>query len=273
MQDLDGKVAFVTGAARGQGRSHCQLLASHGVRIIATDICAQIDTVGYPLSRAEDLDKTVELIESAGGKIVARQVDVRDQSGLKDAVTEGVEAFGRLDIVLANAGIMAHGIPPDDRSEQAFRDSVDVMLVGVWNTLQATVPTMLDIGNGGSIVITSSAAGLYSPMTDMRGGYDGYVASKAGVIGLMRAYAGQLAQHSIRVNSVHPTGVATPMCLNDFFPKYVAANEYMVEKLQNPMPVEMIEARDVSNAILYLVSDSGRYVTGITLPVDAGISS
>lgn len=272
-EDLSGQVAFITGVARGQGRSHAVLLAEHGADIIGVDICADLETVNYPLATPEDLADTQLLVEKAGGRMAAAIADVRDQQALGRAVTDGVAELGGVDIVIANAGIMAHGFGPDDDSERSFADSVAVMLTGVWNTLQVAVPHLIAKGRGGAIVITSSAAGLYSPMTDMRGGYDGYVASKAGVIGLMRAYAGQLAEHRIRVNSVHPTGVATPMVVNDFFPTYIEANPQFVGKLHNPFPVEMIDPLDVSRAVLYLVGESGRYVTGVTLPVDAGISA
>lgn len=272
-QSLDDRVAFITGVARGQGRSHAVMLAEQGVDIIGVDICQQMDTVNYRLATLADLDETKLLVDKTGRRMVAVQADVRDQAALGAAVRAGVGELGRLDIVIANAGIMAHGFGRDDDSIRSFTDSVAVMLTGVWNTLQVTVPHMIRQGDGGSIVITSSAAGLYSPMTDMRGGYDGYVASKAGVIGLMRAYAGELAQHRIRVNSVHPTGVATPMVINDFFPQYIAANPQFAGKLQNPLPVDVIDVEDVSRAVIYLVGESGRYVTGVQLPVDAGISA
>ncbi len=268
-----GKVAFITGVARGQGRSHAIALAEEGADIVGLDICAQIDTVGYPMATPQDLEETVRLVEKTGRSMHAVQADVRDADSVADAFQAGIAEYGHIDVVLANAGVMTHTLPPHEHSRQAFRDAVDVMLVGVWNTLQASVPTLIDQGTGGAIVITSSAAGLWAPSTDMAGGYDGYVSSKFAVVGLMKSYAGALAKHSIRVNSVHPTGVATPMVMNDYFPQYVAANLDMVSKLVNPMPIEAIEAIDVSRAVLYLVSDDGRYVTGVTLPVDAGITA
>ncbi len=268
-----GKIAFITGAARGQGRSHAVALADEGADIIGLDICAQIDTVGYPMATPDDLEETVRLVEKTGRSMLGVRADVRDPNAVAGAWRAGIDRFGHVDIVIANAGVMTHTLPPHTQSRQAFRDAVDVMLVGVWNTLQATVPTLIAQGTGGAIVITSSAAGLWAPSTDMAGGYDGYVSSKFAVVGLMKSYAGALAKHSIRVNSVHPTGVATPMVMNDYFPQYVAANPDMVSKLANPMPVEVIDASDVSRAVLYLVSDDGRYVTGVTLPVDAGITA
>lgn len=271
MGKLDGKVAFITGAARGQGRSHAVHLAQEGADVIGVDLCSQIQTVPYPMSTVEDLDETARLVEKAGTRMVARQADVRDADGLSRALVEGLEEFGRLDIVLANAGIMAHGLPSTSEtdSRQAFRDSIEVMLVGVWNTLQVTVPTLISQGDGGAIVITSSTAGL-SALGDGSGGGDGYYAAKHGVVGLMRAYADYLGPHSVRVNTVHPTGVNTPMVVNDFFPRYMEAYPDIAARALNRLPVPLIEPADVSRAILYLVSDEGRYVTGMTFRVDAG---
>jgi len=273
MDKMSDKVVFVTGAARGQGRSHAVLLAEEGADVIGVDLCAQIDTVNYPMATPEDLEETVRLVEKTGRRMLGLRADVRDQDQLASAFAAGVAEFGHVDVVLANAGVMTHTLPPHEKSRQAFRDAVDVMLVGVWNTLQVSVPALIAQGTGGAIVITSSAAGLWAPTTDMAGGYDGYVSSKFAVVGLMKSYANALAKYSIRVNSVHPTGVATPMVVNDFFPQYIAANAEMAAKLGNPLPVEVIEAIDVSRAVLYLTSDDGRYVTGVTLPVDAGITA
>lgn len=275
MGKLDGKVAFITGVARGQGRSHAIRLAEEGADIVGIDLCQQLDTVNYPMSTPDDLAETVKLVEETGRRIIAREADVRDFAAVKAVVSEGVEEFGRLDIVLANAGVMTHSLPPIDpeKSYRAWHDAIDIMLTGVWYTLQATVPHLIDGGRGGSIVITSSAAGLRTQPTDMGGGTDGYYASKFAVVGLMKAYANALGEHNIRVNTVHPTGVATPMILNDFFPAFVEANPRIAESVVNSLPVFAIEEIDVSNAITYLVSDEGRYVTGITLPVDAGLTA
>lgn len=272
MGKLDGKVVFVTGAARGQGRSHARLLAEEGADIIGIDLCQQIDTVAYPMSTPEDLAETVRLVEETGRRMIASQVDVRDLTALRAAVSDGVAELGRLDIVLANAGIMTQSLPPHDNSTSAWTDGLGVMLTGVWNTLQATVPTLIEQGDGGAIVITSSSASLRPLFTDYSGGFDSYVAAKYGVNGLMRTYAASLGEHGIRVNTVHPTGVATPMILNDFFPEYIVTNKKTAERVMNTLPVEMVEAIDISRAVLYLVSESGRYVTGIQLPVDAGVS-
>ncbi|MFD9668702.1 mycofactocin-coupled SDR family oxidoreductase [Rhodococcus sp. NPDC059968] len=269
---LDGKVALITGAARGQGRSHAQLLAEEGADIIALDICKQLDTVHYAMSTPEDLEETVRLVEKTGRRIVAKQVDIRDYDALKTAVTEGVSELGRLDIVLANAGIMTQSLEPHTLNREEWRDGIDVMLTGTWNTLQITSPILIDGGRGGAIVITSSVSGLRPMYTDLSGGFDSYCAAKFGVVGLARAYAAGLAEHSIRVNTVHPTGCDTPMVNNDFFPAYMEGNMKTAMAFQNTLPVQMVDPIDISRAILYLVGESGRYVTGIQLPVDAGIT-
>ncbi len=173
MHDLTGKVAFVTGAARGQGRSHATLLAEHGADIIAVDICDQISTVGYPMSTKEDLDETVAQVEALGRRIVATVADVRDAERVAQVARDGAAKLGgRLDIVLANAGIMAMQKRPYQRSQDAWQTSLDVMLTGVWNTLQATVPIMIEAGNGGAIVLTSSGLGINTVTTNFDGGYD-----------------------------------------------------------------------------------------------------
>jgi SDR family mycofactocin-dependent oxidoreductase len=269
MASVEGKVAFITGAARGQGRSHAVRLAEEGADIIGVDICKQVSTVTYAMSTAEDLAETVALVEKTGRRMVSFEVDVRDQDGLLDAVTEGVGQLGRLDIVLANAGTMFQGLA-SGRDNEAFRDAIDIMLVGVWNTLQATIPTLIEQGDGGSIVITSSTQGLRGMVAGTNGGNFGYAAAKHGVVGLMRMYANLLAPHWIRVNTVHPCGVDTPM-LAGFHESAAKIDPKLARDIGNALPVPLIEASDVSNAILWLVADTGRYVTGITLPVDAGL--
>jgi SDR family mycofactocin-dependent oxidoreductase len=268
MGKLDGKVALITGAARGQGRSHAVRLAGEGADIIGIDICDQIDTVSYPMATRDDLAETVAFVEKFDRRMEAFVVDVRDAKALSEAVAQGVHALGRLDIVLANAGIMFQGLA-EGRDDEAFRDAIDVMLVGVWNTIQAALPTLLAQNEGGSIVITSSVNGLKGMVAGTNGGNFGYAAAKHGVVGLMRMYANYLAPHSIRVNTVHPTGVDTPMLVG-FGESMAAANPEFAAGLGNPMPVPLIDPIDVSNAIAWLVSDDARYVTGITLPVDAG---
>jgi SDR family mycofactocin-dependent oxidoreductase len=269
---LDGKVALITGAARGQGRSHAVGLAREGADIIAIDLCAQVETVSYPMATKKDLDDTVALVEQQDRRVVAAVADVRDQEALRAAVTEGINALGRLDIVLANAGIWA--VKLDEPTEAAsrreiWRDTIDINLTGVWNTIEVSVPPMIAAGRGGAIVLTASTQGLKGAANNDIS-LTAYTASKHGVVGLMRATAIDLAPHSIRVNSVHPTGVLTPMVENDVVGAYAEKHTRFAEITTNLLPVDVIDAQDITNAILYLVSDSGRYVTGVPLPVDAG---
>jgi SDR family mycofactocin-dependent oxidoreductase len=266
---LEGKVAFITGAARGQGRSHAIRLAQEGADIIAVDICAQIDTVAYPMSTPDDLAETVQQVEALDRRIHAVEADVRDRVALQAAFDAGVAELGAVDIVLANAGIAPLSMNPVERE---WQDVLDVNLTGVYHTIEVAKPSMVDGGRGGSIVITSSTAGLNGIGGNTPGGL-GYTAAKHGVVGLMRSYANQLAQYSIRVNTVHPTGVNTPMVVNEAMQQFLEADPQMGQAMANALPVDMIEPVDISNAILYLVSDAGRYVTGVTLPVDAGFTN
>jgi len=270
MGRVDGKVAFITGAARGQGRSHAIRLAQEGADIIAVDLCRQIDTVLYPMSTPEDLAATVKEVKALDRPIVTHEADVRDRAALQAALDDGVAQLGGVDIVLANAGIAPMGDENEDRVA-SFRDVVDVNLTGVWNTVEVAVPRMIEQGRGGSIVLTSSTAGLKGIGGDAGGGL-GYTASKHGVVGLMRAFATNLAQHNIRVNSVHPTGVNTPMVVNEVMQRFLEEDPSVAGAMSNLLPVEMVEPVDISNAILWLCSDEARYVTGVTLPVDAGFT-
>ena len=266
---LEGKVAFITGAARGQGRSHAVRLAQEGADIIAVDICRQIDTVAYPLATPQDLDQTVKDVEALDRRIVARQADVRDEAGLRAAFDAGVAELGPVDIVLANAGIAPMSM---QEKHEAWQDVIDVNLTGVFNTVEIAIPSMIERGKGGAIVLTSSTAGINGIGGPTRGGL-GYTASKHGVVGLMRSYANNLAPHSIRVNSVHPTGVRTPMVVNDVMAEFLAQDPSLSEAMANALPVDMVEPVDISNTILWLVSDDARYVTGVTVPVDAGYTN
>src|SRR5215217_3854868 len=205
------KVAVITGAARGQGRSHAVRLATEGADVIALDICHDIDSVAYDLATPADLQETARLVTEQGRRVVTAQVDVRDADATVRAIADGAGQLGGIDIVLANAGI---GIMRDADPRRAFRDQLDVNLVGVWNTVQAAAPLMIEQRRGGAIVLTSSAFGLTGRGGDGAGGNDGYVASKHGVVGLMRTFANWLAPHGIRVNCVNPSGVATPMVQN-----------------------------------------------------------
>ncbi len=267
MASLAGKVAFITGAARGQGRAEAVRLASDGADIVAVDLCDQIASVPYPMSTPEDLAATVKLVEDTGARIVAQQGDVRDRDSLRTALQAGLDEFGRLDIVIANAGIA-----PMQSGEDGWRDVIDVNLTGVHNTVEAAIPTMVEQGQGGSIVLTSSAAGL-AGIGSHDAGAIGYTAAKHGIVGLMRLYANLLAPHSIRVNSMHPSGVDTPMINNKFTRSWLAK---MVEEsdtppdMSNALPVEVLQPEDIANAVAWLVSEEARFITGVTLPVDAG---
>ena len=266
MGKLEGKVAFITGAARGQGRSHAVRLAEEGADIIAVDICEQIDSVPYPLATREDLDQTARAVEALDRRIHVAPADVRDLPAIRTALAAGVAELGPVDIVLANAGIAPMSLTPQDAE---WDDVVGVNLTGVYHTVLAAYPDMVERGAGGSVVLTSSTAGLSGIGGNTPGGL-GYTAAKHGVVGLMRAWANYLAPHNIRVNSVHPTGVSTPMVLNDALRDFMHANPTMDPAAMNALPVDMLEPRDISNAIAWLVSDEARYVTGVTLPVDAG---
>ncbi len=264
---LSGRVAFITGAARGQGRAHAVRLAADGANVIAVDLCEQIASVPYPLATADDLAATVKLVEDTGARIVARQGDVRDRASLSSALQAGLDEFGRLDIVVANAGIA-----PMQSGDDGWRDVIDVNLTGVYNTIKVAIPTMVKQGAGGSIVLISSAAGL-AGVGSPDAGSVGYAAAKHGVVGLMRVYANLLARQSIRVNSIHPSGVDTPMINNEFTRQWLAdlvTQSDSPPDMGNAMPVEVLQADDIANAVAWLVSDQARYITGVTLPVDAG---
>jgi SDR family mycofactocin-dependent oxidoreductase len=270
---FDGKVAFITGAARGQGRSHAVRFAEEGADIIAFDLCDQIDSIAYPMATPEDLDETVNLVEKTGRRIVAERGDVRDLDRLKAVVGDGVAELGRIDFVLANAGIFpAFG---DQRLQMsAFVDAVDVMLKGVYYTIEAALPAMLAHGDGGAIVITSSAAGFKSVSTNfetMSHGAAGYTAAKHGVIGVMRHYATSLANKNIRVNSVHPGGVATEMILNEASGRFIGEHAGFGAAQQPLLSIPPIEPEAVSEAMVYLCGPSGRYLTGVALPIDGGL--
>jgi SDR family mycofactocin-dependent oxidoreductase len=272
---LDGKVAFISGGARGQGRSHALRLAEEGADIITFDICEQLSSVAYAGATEDDLAETVKLVEERDRRIVARKADVRDFDAVQSVLAEGVSEFGRVDIVLANAGIMS-AIGDAGETLDAWHQSIDVMLTGVLHTCEAVIPRLIEQGEGGSIVITSSLAGLRGPMRnlDMKSlGMLGYFAAKHGVVGLMRAYANALGPYSIRVNTVHPTGVNTPMIINPEFMALAEQQPEWMEAMRNSLPVPMIEAVDVSNAMVYLCSDAGRFITGVTFPVDAGAAN
>ncbi len=266
MGKLDGKVAFITGAARGQGRSHAIRLAQEGADIIGVDICAQMDTVPYPMATPDDLQQTVKAVEATGRRMVARQADVRDVDSLRAAFAEGTAELGPVGIVLANAGIGPGGASTD---EQQWDDVMAVNITGVWNTGRVAIPSMIENGQGGAIVLTSSTGGLMGVGIPV-GGFLGYVAAKHGVIGLMRSWANFLAPHYIRVNSVAPTTVKTPMAAMGDLDAITHGIPELRRALENAIPVDAVDPEDVSNAIAWLVSDEARYVTGTVIPVDAG---
>jgi SDR family mycofactocin-dependent oxidoreductase len=266
MGKLDGQVAFITGAARGQGRAHAIRLAQEGADIVAIDICQQIESVVYQMSKPDDLDETVRQVEALGRRIVAREADVRDLQALQDAFDDGVAELGPVTIVVANAGIGPGGFAP---AEQQWDEVIGVNLTGVWNTGRVAIPSIVANGQGGSIVLTSSTGGLTGSPSDVPGML-GYTAAKHGVIGLMRSWANFLAPHSIRVNSVAPTTVATPMANDGDVSMILKHVPELANSLTNALPVQAVEAVDVANTVAWLASDEARYITGTVIPVDAG---
>ncbi|MEN2738383.1 mycofactocin-coupled SDR family oxidoreductase [Microbacterium sp. X-17] len=262
---LEGKVAFITGGARAQGRSHAVALARQGASIVVTDIGHDVEPLPYSLGTAEELAETVAQVEAVGGKAISALADTRDLASLEAAATTAVDTFGSIDIVIANAGIAPMTGTQDER---LWHLALDINLTGTFNTVRATMPRLIEQGRGGSIVLISSVLGIQGTATDHWGSL-GYVASKHGVVGLMQSYANLLAPHRIRVNSVHPTGIATPMVDNPGMAAY-HASVGGAPTSRNALPVEVIDEIDVSHAISWLVSDTGRYVTGVALPVDAG---
>ena len=240
MGNLDGRVAFITGAARGMGRAHAVKLAGEGADIIAIDICADFDSTDYPGATAEDLAETARLVEGQGRRILARQADIRDAAAVDAVVAEGLAEFGRLDIVIANAGIIR--VTDCEHPRQVFRDIVEVNLVGAWNTVDAAIPALIAGGLGGSIVLTSSTQGLRASGTD-RAGLQAYAASKRALVALMQGWALQLAPHSIRVNTIHPSGVATGMILNEATMTLAGANDPWLVAQQNALPIALLDRR------------------------------
>ncbi|HEX5144820.1 MAG TPA: mycofactocin-coupled SDR family oxidoreductase [Mycobacterium sp.] len=270
MAELDNSVAVITGAARGQGRSHAVALAQQGADIIAIDICADNDAIPYPLASREDLDQTVALVEAAGARAVAVVADVRDLAALEAGVQSAVDVLGDIDIVIANAGVVAIG-NREPHAEDVYEAIVDTNLKGVWHTLVATTPSMIRKGRGGSIVLVSSSQGLTGRGGDGSAAMFGYAAAKHGVVGLMRSAASAYGPHKIRVNSVHPGGVATPMILNEFVAARMMESPNPSVLSQALLPdAPIIDPQEVTEAVLWLVGPRSRFVTGVALPVDAG---
>jgi SDR family mycofactocin-dependent oxidoreductase len=265
---LDGKVAFITGAARAQGRSHAVRLAAEGADIIAIDICAEAVPVGYPVATPDDLDETIRLVEKEGRGIVARVADVRDQLAVDAAVADGVRAFGGLDIVVANAGISTW-----DRfwemTEEKWQAMIDINLSGVWRTFKAAAPAMIAQGRGGSMIAIASVAGIKSLP-----GQAHYSAAKHGVVGLTKSAAIELGPYRIRVNSIHPWGVQSPMVDDENVPRMLGEHPDFAKSFTSILPSPMpAEPSDISNAVVFLASDLSRCVTGIQLPVDMGATT
>ena len=269
---LDGKVALITGAARGMGRAQAVRFAQEGADIVAVDVCAPVEHATTPGAAPEDLAETVRLVESLGRKICAFEVDVRDQQALDDAVAQGVAALGRLDVVCATAGISSSGRATEMETE-CWQTMLDVNLTGVWRTCKAAIPHLVDGGRGGSIVLVSSIAGLRGLVS-----VGHYTAAKHGVVGLMKSLANELAPHRVRVNTIHPANTRTPMIENPatmrtFCPGVENPTREQFEaglQSMHLLPVAMIEPEDIANASLFLASEESRYITGVTLPVDGG---
>lgn len=272
MGRLDGKVAFITGAARGQGRAHAVRMAEEGADIIAVDICEDIASVPYELGTMDELKETARLVEKLDRRIVIQQADVRSAEQMEAAVKAGTDELGRLDIVSANAGVWSAGTF-SELSEQAYRDMIDVQMHGCFYTCRATVPYLVKQDEGGSIIITSSTAGLKGFPNQVH-----YNMAKHAVVGLMRTLANELAPNFIRVNSVHPSSTFTKMIDNPaIWEAFAPGVENPTEKdfghiftAMNLLPVPWVQPVDISNAVLFLASDEARYITGVTLPVDAG---
>ena len=275
MGRLTNKVALISGVARGQGRSHAQRLAAEGVSIIGFDGLCTYDTVPYKQATQQDLDETVRLIEAAGGRIYAGRADVRDRAEIERIISAGVAEIGPIDIVVANAGIGITSRPFWEVSQAEWDDVVGVCLTGVWHTVSAAVPSMIAAGQGGSVIMTSSAAAIKAAPQ-----LSPYIAAKTGVIGMMRSMANDLAPYRIRINCVAPTAVPTDFVLNDrlyqiFSPDSPEPNLEDAKKVMrsmHPLGEPWIETQDISAAVAYLASDEARYITGIVLPVDLGLS-
>ncbi|GAA4778707.1 mycofactocin-coupled SDR family oxidoreductase [Citricoccus nitrophenolicus] len=273
---LEGKVAFISGGARGQGRSHAVRLAEEGADIITFDVCQDVESNPYPGPRAEDLAETVRQVEALDRRIIARQADVRDFAAVKAVADEGFAEFGRLDIVSGNAGILGEINPLADQSEDGWQEMIDINLTGVRHTVKAALPHLRAGGHGGAIVLTSSTAGIkgYANMTH-------YVAAKHGVVGLMKTLVLELGQENIRVNTIHPTQVDTDMIQNAAIYKLFVPGKdnptredfAEVSRTMQALDIDWVEARDISNALLFLASDEARYITGQQLKVDAGQTS
>lgn len=271
---LEGRVAFITGAARGQGRAHAVRLAQNGADIIGVDICADIGSMNYANASEEDLDETVRLVEKLGRRMVARKADVRDFAALSAAFQDGYAEFGRVDIILANAGILRLG-PESEDFLADWNDVIDTNLTGVFHTIRAALPAMRAAGQGGSIVITSSTAGIKGTKSLDASSF-AYTAAKRGVVGLMQNLANVLAPEWIRVNTIHPTGVRSGMTQNEVVEQMMADAEAgrtnPISGMQNALPLPLLDPEDIAGAVAFLVSDEAKFITGIQFPLDAGFT-
>ncbi|HVU72657.1 MAG TPA: mycofactocin-coupled SDR family oxidoreductase [Mycobacteriales bacterium] len=268
MGKFDGRVAYITGVARGQGRSHALKLAEEGCDIVGIDICEQLDTVPYPLASETDLKETQAQIEALGRRAILSKADVRSRAEQQRAFDQGVAELGHIDIAIANAGVIIAGTKLVD-PQKVWDDALGIMLTGAWHTLQIAAAHM-EPRQTGNIVITSSVAGLKA-FTDGGAGSDAYTAAKTAIVALVKSYAAHLGPSGVRVNAVAPTGVGTTMVLeNPALFESIASAPHLANAMTNALPIEMIEPRDVSEAIAFLVSDEARAITGTTLAVDAG---
>jgi SDR family mycofactocin-dependent oxidoreductase len=265
MGRFTGRVAFITGAARGQGRAHAIRLAEEGADVVISDICAPVATNGVAAAAPADLDETVRLVEKTGQRVIARHVDVRDLPAMESLGAEAVATLGRIDIVVANAGILSWG-NAWELSSEAWNELIDVNLTGVFHTIRATVPHMIRQGSGGSIILTSSSAGLKGQPFTLA-----YTAAKHGVVGICRGLANELGAYDIRVNSIHPAGVATEMMRVPGLFKMIQQHAATLGPVfMNTLPHESMPAESVSGVVAWLASDESRYLTGAQIPVDLG---
>ncbi len=268
MGRVEGRVALVTGAARGQGRAEAVLLAAEGADIIAVDVCAEVLPLGYPPATPADLAETARLVEERGRRVVARRADVRDQAALTAAVDEGVAALGRLDVVVANAGICSWG-RVWELTEEEWRGVIDTNLTGVWHTLKATIPILIAQGIGGSVIVTSSVAGLKGLPLQAH-----YTAAKHGLVGLARSAAVELGEHGIRVNTIHPWGVDTPMATEDLTARRMLDdNPRHAASFASILPMMLTGVDEIAELVVYLASDASRSVTGAQLVIDTGATA
>ncbi len=267
------KVAFITGVARGQGRAHAVKLASKGMNIIGMDICADIPSMDYPNATEDDLLTTVKQVEAAGGDIVAAKGDVRSFDDLRRVLRLGLDRFGRVDVLLANAGIIR--LSPDGDRDQVWTDIIDVNLTGAWRTIEVVLPAIEAGGRGGSVVITSSTAGIKG-FASGKAGAQAYTAAKRGLVGLMQVLANEYASEKIRVNTIHPTGVVSGMTQNPAMAKLMAqaaaGGQTAISQMVNALPIDILQPENIADAVAWLVSDEAAYITGIQLPLDAGLT-